>query len=67
MSIEHSPVRNTRGAAVYVGLSASTLNKLRITGDGPTFIKLGRKVVYRLEDLDNYLTTHRRTRTLGGE
>jgi hypothetical protein len=32
------------GAANYVGLSISTLNKLRCTGSGPVYFKLGRAV-----------------------
>ena len=46
-------------AAKYLGLSASTLAKLRMTGDGPAFSKLGRRVVvYRLVDLAQ-LAQHR--------
>jgi predicted DNA-binding transcriptional regulator AlpA len=33
--------------AVLTGLSASFLNKLRLSGGGPPFAKLGRRVVYR--------------------
>ena len=36
----------TEGAAHYVGLTVSTLEKLRLTGGGPEYIKLGRTVVY---------------------
>jgi predicted DNA-binding transcriptional regulator AlpA len=42
-------------AARYVGLSASTLAKLRLNGNGPTYCKLGRRVVYRPADLDQWL------------
>jgi predicted DNA-binding transcriptional regulator AlpA len=42
-------------AARYVGLSESTLAKLRLNGNGPTYCKLGRRVVYRPEDLDRWL------------
>jgi predicted DNA-binding transcriptional regulator AlpA len=52
-------------AAKYLGLSASTLAKLRMSGDGPTFAKLGRRVVvYRLADLDEWVTRSRRKSTL---
>ena len=52
-------------AAKYVGLSVSTLAKLRMAGQGPTFAKLGRRVVvYRLDDLDDWLTRSRRKSTL---
>jgi predicted DNA-binding transcriptional regulator AlpA len=42
-------------AARYVGLSVSTLAKLRLNGNGPTYCKLGRRVVYRPVDLDQWL------------
>jgi hypothetical protein len=28
---------------------------LRVAGDGPTFVKIGRRVVYRTTDLDKFL------------
>jgi predicted DNA-binding transcriptional regulator AlpA len=42
-------------AAKLVGLSESTLAKLRLNGNGPTYCKLGRRVVYRLPDLEEWL------------
>jgi excisionase family DNA binding protein len=48
-----------RGAAAYLGLSASTLNKLRCTGSGPVYFKLGRAVRYDPQDLDHWLAEHR--------
>jgi predicted DNA-binding transcriptional regulator AlpA len=48
-------VVDTERAAALLGLSTSTLAKLRLTGDGPPFIKLGRRVVYRLSDLEKWL------------
>lgn len=47
-------------AAHHVGLSVSTLNKLRMRGDGPIFLKLGRRVVYDVADLNAWLLSHRR-------
>jgi len=44
-------------AADYLGLSVSTLNKWRVTGDGPKFVKLGRAVAYRISDLHEWLET----------
>lgn len=41
-------------AAAYLGLSHSTLAKLRLTGGGPSFRKLGRSVRYHLDDLDRW-------------
>ena len=48
-------VITTKGAALYVGLSESTLAKLRLNGNGPVYCKLGRRVVYRLADLEGWL------------
>jgi predicted DNA-binding transcriptional regulator AlpA len=57
-------VLRTPQAAQYVGLSASTLEKLRLTGGGPAYQKAGPKiVVYRPEDLDAWLAAHPRTST----
>jgi excisionase family DNA binding protein len=47
------------GAATYLGISASTLNKLRCTGAGPVYFKLGRAVRYDPQDLDQWLASHR--------
>ena len=48
-------------AADYLGLSPATLETLRSRGGGPPFVKLGRRVVYRREDLDAWLAASRRT------
>ncbi|SFJ61457.1 transcriptional regulator, AlpA family [Aquamicrobium aerolatum DSM 21857] len=53
----------TPEAAQYLGISASTMNKLRVYGDGPAFVKLGRTVVYDPVDLNDWLRTNRRTST----
>lgn len=45
----------TSEAAAYLGLAISTLNKWRCFGEGPQFIKLGRAVRYRLDDLDRFV------------
>ena len=42
-------------AARLLSLSQSTLAKLKLTGKGPAYCKLGRRVVYRLEDLTAWL------------
>jgi predicted DNA-binding transcriptional regulator AlpA len=56
-------------ASRHVGLSVSTLNKLRVFGGGPVFLKLGRRVAYDVADLDAWLATKRRRSTsdAGGE
>ena len=49
----------TPAAADYLGYSESTLEKKRLTGDGPPFIRLGRIIVYDTRDLDAWLATRR--------
>jgi predicted DNA-binding transcriptional regulator AlpA len=48
-------VISAKAAARFVGLSESTLAKLRLNGNGPVYCKLGRRVVYRPRDLDEWL------------
>lgn len=49
----------TSGAAAKTGLSVSTLNKLRCSGGGPAFLKLGRAVRYKPADLKDWLDSRR--------
>jgi predicted DNA-binding transcriptional regulator AlpA len=53
----------TPEAARYVGLSVSTLSKMRLHGDGPIFLKLNRAVAYDSRDLDEWLASRRRAST----
>jgi|HubBroStandDraft_6_1064221.scaffolds.fasta_scaffold656270_2 predicted DNA-binding transcriptional regulator AlpA len=53
----------TPAAANYLGYAESTLEKKRLTGDGPPFIKLGGLVVYDTRDLDAWLAARRATST----
>ena len=53
-----SEILTTNQAAHLLGLAASTLNKWRVYGTGPCFIKLGRAVRYRREDLEAYLASN---------
>jgi predicted DNA-binding transcriptional regulator AlpA len=50
-------------AAQYIGLARSTLNKYRGTGDGPRYLKIGRRVLYDAGQLDVWLAAHFRTST----
>ena len=47
---------NTIEAAEALRLAAGTLEKLRTYGGGPRYVKLGRAVRYRREDLDAWLS-----------
>ncbi len=60
------PSRYLRAPAAgdYLGLSPSTLAKMRLRGDGPAYSKAGpRVVVYDIADLDAYLAARRRRST----
>jgi predicted DNA-binding transcriptional regulator AlpA len=51
-------------AANYLALSASTLAKMRLRGDGPPYVKIGsRVVVYVLADLEEWLLSRKRRST----
>ena len=53
-------VLRTAEAATYVGLSPSTLEKKRLSGDGPRSIRLGgRAVGYDVRDLDEWIDSQR--------
>lgn len=45
----------TEQTARFLGLSPSTLAKMRLYGSGPTYMKLGRRVMYRLDDLERWM------------
>lgn len=54
---------DTPAAAAHLQLSRQYLEKLRLTGGGPAFAKLGRVVRYRRIDLENWLTAQIKTST----
>lgn len=47
---------DTPGAAQHLKLSVSHLEKMRVYGTGPSYVKLGRAVRYRISDLEAYLS-----------
>ncbi len=52
-------ILNTHDAAGYVRLSRTTLERFRLTGEGPVYCKLGGAVRYRKVDLDAWLESRR--------
>lgn len=50
-------ILTTHEAAGYCRLGKPTLERFRITGDGPAYLKLGGAVRYRRCDLDTWLAT----------
>jgi predicted DNA-binding transcriptional regulator AlpA len=53
----------TPEAARFLGLSARTLEKHRTYGTGPTYRKLGGRVVYALDDLKAWVDRGTKTST----
>lgn len=45
----------TTDAAEHLGWRPNTLEKLRVRGEGPPFVKLGRSVRYRACDIEAYV------------
>jgi hypothetical protein len=63
---ERTPKRylSTSEAANYLGISAAKLEQLRVRGGGPSYSKLGRRVIYDIiTDLDAWVLTAKRTIT----
>jgi len=52
---EHRPPLDVTSAATYCGIQKGYLNKLRVSGGGPIFINLGKKILYSPDDLDAWL------------
>lgn len=46
---------DTQAAASWLGLSKSTLDKMRSEGRGPRYLRVGKRCFYRPADLDAYL------------
>jgi len=44
----------SKQAASAIGISASTLAKMRLAGSGPKFLKLGKRVAYRPADIETW-------------
>ena len=53
----------TREAGEFLGLSARTLEKHRVYGTGPTYRKLGGRVVYAVADLQAWADLGKRQST----
>ena len=51
---------DTVEAGSYLGLSPSTLARMRVTGGGPRYSKAGRRVIYDLRDLDSWVEERKR-------
>lgn len=61
--MNNSNYMNRHKAAKYLGLSVRTLDRLRVSGGGPTFWKAGSRVLYDQRDLDAWVEGRKRTST----
>lgn len=60
MTVDLKPLAvDTEGAAAITTISVSTLEKKRVRGDGPPYVKVGKSVRYLVSDLQAYLASQR--------
>lgn len=59
MKTEERKYLTVRGFAERYGLSKSTIDKLRLRGEGPSFHRIGSRVLYRITDIDLWMETRR--------
>ena len=45
---------DTKGAAKYLGLGVGTIHGWRFYGTGPKYVRMGRSIRYRVEDLEDF-------------
>lgn len=55
MTNDSDRLMNQSEAAVILGVSARTLEKWRVKGGGPLFVKVGSSVRYRVCDLQSWI------------
>jgi predicted DNA-binding transcriptional regulator AlpA len=58
-----NPLLDAPATSQWLGLSMSKLAKMRLDGTGPKYAKLGVRVVYRPEDVNDWLDAHIRQST----
>lgn len=56
-AMRKSPVLNIGQAAAYLGLSDAFLRKRKAAGLAPKYCKLGDLLRYRIEDLDEWISS----------
>ena len=63
MNDNASSYMSTREAAAFLGLSPRTLDRYRVSGEGPVFHKFGSSVRYGRTDLESWAQARRRSST----
>jgi predicted DNA-binding transcriptional regulator AlpA len=59
----NAPKLSVRETAELLQVSKSWLNKSRLVGCGPPYLKLGRRVLYDVADIEGWLVTKKRSNT----
>jgi hypothetical protein len=57
--MDMKPTLDERDASRFIGFSQSYLRQQRMRNTGPAFVRVGRAVRYRVEDLERFLDQHR--------
>ena len=60
--MQHALVTQSR-LADLLAVSERTLERWRVDGVGPAYVKAGRRVLYRMEDVETWLAGSRRRST----
>ena len=63
MSGQSTQYLGTREAAAFLGLSPRTLDRYRVTGEGPAFHRFGSRILYAQSDLEEWAAARRMTST----
>jgi hypothetical protein len=62
-SVDQLQLFDQKTAAKLLGLSVRTLERHRVAGTGPRYVRLGRLVRYRQQDLADFVDRNVRTST----
>lgn len=55
VEVIESPLMNIDDAVAYLKVSESTLARMRRDKNGPQYVQIGTRVMYRKSDLDAYI------------
>lgn len=56
--MEHQIAIDEIEASARIGVPVSSLQKMRMRGNGPAFAKIGQRVRYRVADLQDFVDAH---------
>jgi len=52
---DNNQIMTPQQTAEFIGLATGTLAKMRLRGNGPIYIKTGRRVFYTLHDINTWI------------